>query len=138
MLGAILGLAIALTPTVRHLGHPPRAAVRMTAATDPSDAVALPTVRRPRLFRRVGAAIASPVRGMWVRCDEQLCRIDGPPNPFRLLSKLVPKKRALNRLQMCEEGTVKVKTTQGVRDFVMVPAAEDKDTCSVDAALDML
>lgn len=134
---AAIGLAaLAFHPTLQFA--PALLAGRAAAAHIGAfeDGVADPP--RSRLLRRVGAAVAAPVRGLWVRCDEQLCRIDGPPiNPLALLARLVPRRRPLSKLQLCEEGTIKVRTTGTTRTFEMHPTREEKETCSVDAALDM-
>ena len=116
--------------------HASSTSLRLAATDTDTDTSQDAPARRP-LIRRVGSILTAPARGVWARCDEQLCRIDGPPNPFAFWSRLMPRRRPLTRLQLCEEGTIKVRTSGELRSFVLHPSESEKDTCSVEDALDL-
>ena len=88
--------------------------------------------------RRVIFGLQS-LRAAWARCDEQLCRVGGLPNPVRFVRMLLPKRRPLTRLQLCEEGTIKVMKIDGTRQFIREPKRDQISAeCSVSDAMEFL
>jgi len=82
----------------------------------------------------VWTRMVSRVRSVLSRCDDAVCRVGGAFSilqPRQWLRALIPRRRPLRRLRMCEEGTVKVKTTKaGTRELVVFARKEE---CALDA-----
>jgi hypothetical protein len=88
------------------------------------------TIRRGVLARPL-----SFFRSTWsqLRCSYDVCTTDF--RPFKRIRSIFPRKRALKRLRMCEEGTYKVNRASGQR---MLEFHKSKsDGCDL-AAVDML
>ena len=61
------------------------------------------------------------------------------PNPVRFVRMLLPKRRPLTRLQLCEEGTIKVMKIDGTRQFIREPKRDQISAeCSVSDAMEFL
>ena len=123
--------ACAAAPLARSHRTPPPVVARIA-----TEAVPLPPVSRVTRFR---VALVKPLSALWARCDEAVCEVGGWPNPIRAVRRLMPKRRPLDRLQLCEEGTVKVmKSDGGSRTMVLIPPPVEKDACDVSAVMDLM
>ena len=81
------------------------------------------------------SGIIGRIRSVWAMCDEQLCRVDRP-RPIEFVRRLIPKRRPLKQLRMCDAGVLKVKRTEdGSRQ--MYYAETPKEECNLEEAMDM-
>ena len=71
------------------------------------------------------------------RCDDDACDVDGfrfglATRPLRWVRALLPKKRPLRKLSLCEGGTFKVRRDGEERKMVFLVDQNAPDTCSID------
>jgi len=120
---AVHGLHLAAP--IRHLRLQPSAARMCATASTELSASGVAGILRRGVFGRL--------RSTWARCTNDVCDVEW--RPFERVRRLIPRKRPLRRLRMCEEGTYKVRRMEGVRRFEFT---ENLKECSVDGAMDML
>ena len=89
---------------------------------------------RPRPARRALRAVRRLGGTLIGRCDDVVCHVvSGPGSLLTRLRLLLPRRRPIQRLRMCEEGTIKVKRVgDGTRHMYMVPHANPADECQLD------
>lgn len=80
-----------------------------------------------RAMRRLGGTLLG-------RCDDAVCYVvTGPGTLLNRVRALLPERRPIHKLRLCEEGTIKVKSTdEGARQLYLIPHKHGADHCQLE------